>query len=83
MSCNLGPPAPYFLLEFCLHLFSLYVRLQVAAESKDAPGDFAVFVPYPYLGPVAEALKGSKVFRGTRGCFFSVLFSVGVLERIF
>jgi len=43
--------------------FSLYLCdfIQVAAESKDAPGDFAVFVPYPYLGPVAEALKGSKV----------------------
>jgi hypothetical protein len=33
----------------------------VVAASATAPGDFAVFVPYPYLGPVAEVLKGSKV----------------------
>lgn len=41
-------------------LISLSI-IQVVEASKTAPGKSAVFVPFPYLAPVADVLKGSSV----------------------
>lgn len=59
---------------------------EVVAASASAPGDFAVFVPYPYLGPVADILKGSKVGLGAQDLYteakgaFTGAVSVGMLK---
>jgi len=42
---------------------------EVVSASATAPGDFAVFVPYPYLGPVGDVLKGSKVGLGAQDLY--------------
>lgn len=69
-----SPPSCFLSLYLCNFI-------QVAAESKDAPGDFAVFVPYPYLGPVAEALKGSKVcYESSEASSVSIFIPDGILE---
>jgi triosephosphate isomerase len=41
----------------------------VVEASKTAPGEFAVFVPFPYLGPVAAVLKGTTVVLGAQDCY--------------
>merc|ERR1712205_303050 len=44
---------------------------EVADASKDAEGvDVAVCVPYPFLYPVGEALKGSKVALGAQDAYW-------------
>jgi hypothetical protein len=47
-------------------LFSSRLNDQVVEASKNAPGSSAVFVPYPYLGPVGAVLKGSSVGLGAQ-----------------
>jgi len=59
---------------------------EVKAASDSAPGSAAVFVPYPYLGPVGDVLKGSKVGLGAQDLFiepkgaFTGAVSAGMLK---
>eukprot|EP00614_Pseudopedinella_elastica_P013233 CAMPEP_0172602080 /NCGR_PEP_ID=MMETSP1068-20121228/22291_1 /TAXON_ID=35684 /ORGANISM="Pseudopedinella elastica, Strain CCMP716" /LENGTH=287 /DNA_ID=CAMNT_0013403337 /DNA_START=38 /DNA_END=901 /DNA_ORIENTATION=- len=58
----------------------------VADASEASPGASAVFVPFPYLGPVGDALKGSKVGLGAQDCYteakgaFTGAVSMGMLK---
>jgi len=59
---------------------------EVVAASESAPGDFAVFVPYPYLGPVGAVLEGTKVGLGAQDVYteekgaFTGAVSMGMLK---
>jgi triosephosphate isomerase (TIM) len=59
-----------------------------AAAAKSPKVDVAVCVPYPYLVPVAEALKGSKVGLGAQDAFwetagaYTAAVSTGMLKSV-
>jgi triosephosphate isomerase len=61
---------------------------EVVDASATAPGDFAVFVPYPYLGPVGDVLKGSSVGLGAQDCYteekgaFTGAVSMGMIKSL-
>jgi len=58
----------------------------VAEASKTSPGECAIFVPYPYLGPVSNVLAGSKVGLGAQDVYieekgaFTGAVSMGMLK---
>ena len=50
---------------------ALALAKEVAAEAAKADGvDVAVCVPYPFLYPVADALKGTKVGLGAQDAYY-------------
>jgi hypothetical protein len=56
-------------IDFLKELLAL-AKDVAAAAAKSPKVDVAVCVPYPYLVPVAEALKGSKVGLGAQDAFW-------------
>eukprot|EP00322_Chrysochromulina_rotalis_P002708 CAMPEP_0115859808 /NCGR_PEP_ID=MMETSP0287-20121206/16806_1 /TAXON_ID=412157 /ORGANISM="Chrysochromulina rotalis, Strain UIO044" /LENGTH=289 /DNA_ID=CAMNT_0003314119 /DNA_START=47 /DNA_END=916 /DNA_ORIENTATION=+ len=61
---------------------------EVAEAAKTSNADVAVCVPYPYLVPVGEALKGSKVGLGAQDAFYedsgayTAAVSTGMLKSV-
>lgn len=43
---------------------------EVVAATPSIPGEAIVFPPYPFLGPVAEIVKGSSIELGCQSIFF-------------